>query len=339
MRNLWCDRLENRADIDPEFVFDTARARGVTRPFALQVLQRMHSDSAPRVAAYDHEAIRAALAIALPDPAAARVQQQTEESADNLSVSNAITSLRVLGDTQWRELIGRASTLMQVMQTSTTFCAERDDTQDATLHAIERLARRSRTGELTVARTLLDLMDQETAPGIASPSAPSESPSYWLRGPGRRKLYRSVGLGAAVLPQWNALRRRVAVPAYLATVGLASVAMTVWFVARYAAIDASPMWIALLMLLALGPASETVIAVVNRLISESSAAAPSAASRAGRRHPARAPRAGRDSGDLTDAASVQALARNLERHYLANRERNAQFALLSDFADAASRDL
>ena len=60
--NLWCDRLEDRADIDPTFVFDIARTRGITRPFALQVMQRMHSDSAPRVAAYDHEAIRSALA-------------------------------------------------------------------------------------------------------------------------------------------------------------------------------------------------------------------------------------------------------------------------------------
>ena len=92
------------------------------------------------------------------------------------------------------------------------------------------------------------------------------------------------------------------------------------------------------MLLALGPASETVIAVVNRLISESVP-------------PRRLPRLALAGGIprehrvlvvipaiITDAASVHALARNLERHYLANRERHAQFALLTDFADAASAD-
>ena len=330
--NLWCDRLEGRADSDPAIVFDTANARGVMRPFALQIMQRMQSDAAQ----YDDDAIRCALAAALPDLAEARVQQQAEESADNLSVSNAITSLRLLGDTQWRDLIGRTSALMQLMQTSPTFCAERDDTQDATLHALERLARRSRTGEVAVARTLLDLMCPPTAPCAASPAAPIESPTYWLRGPGRRTLYRSIGLGAAVIPQWTAVRRRVAMPAYLATVVLGSIALTGWFVMRYAAPDASPIWVALLLLLALGPASETVIAVVNRLISESVP-------------PRRLPRLALAGGIprehrvlvvipaiITDVASVRALARNLEHHYLANRERHAQFALLTDFADASS---
>ncbi len=330
--NLWCDRLEGRADSEPAIVFDTANARGVMRPFALQIMQRMQSDSAQ----YDDDAIRSALAAALPDLAEARVQQQAEESADNLSVSNAITSLRLLGDTQWRDLIGRTSALMQLMQTSPTFCAERDDTQDATLHALERLARRSRTGEVAVARTLLDLMCPPTAPCAASPAAPIESPAYWLRGPGRRMLYRSIGLGAAVIPQWAAVRRRVAMPTYLATVVLGSIALTGWFVMRYAAADASPIWVALLLLLALGPASETVIAVVNRLISESVP-------------PRRLPRLALAGGIprehrvlvvipaiITDVASVRALARNLEHHYLANRERHAQFALLTDFVDASS---
>ncbi|HEY6599095.1 MAG TPA: hypothetical protein VIZ30_07275, partial [Pseudomonadales bacterium] len=123
LANLWCDRLEDRIDTNPDFMFDVARTRGMTRPFALQVYQRVHSDAAPRAVAYDDDALRSALALALPDPAAARVQQQTEESADNLSVSNAITSLRLLGDTQWRDLIGRTSALMQAMRTSPTFCA------------------------------------------------------------------------------------------------------------------------------------------------------------------------------------------------------------------------
>jgi hypothetical protein len=55
------------------------------------------------------------------DHASAQLAQQSEEAADNLSVSNAIMALRLLGDADWRGLILRTSVLMQQMQASADF--------------------------------------------------------------------------------------------------------------------------------------------------------------------------------------------------------------------------
>ncbi len=334
--NLWCDRLDESAKVDAQPMFDAMGARGVARPFALQVMHRLHADPGARSmqGARSREVVRSALEHTLPDPAGAQAAQQAEEAADNLSVGNAITSLRLLGDTEWREVIARASALMQRMQTSPVFSAERDDTQDGTLHAIERLARRSGRSELAVAGTLLALMHAPPDPHMPDAAAQSESPSYWLRGAGGAALRRALGLRPVALPGWTGLRRRLTLPLYLAALGLGSFGLTLMLVRHAATPGVSMAWLAATGLLALWPASEAVVAGVNRLISEW---AP----------PRRLPRLALADGIppehrvlvvmpvmLVDIAGVRALAAQLERHSLANREPHAQFALLSDFADA-----
>jgi cyclic beta-1,2-glucan synthetase len=284
LANLWCDRLERQdggrdADrgrlIGADAMFDLMQARRVGTVFALQVMQRLHSDSGSRSASglCGREAIREALARALPDPASAQAQQQADEAADNLSVSNAINSLRLLGNADWRALIARTSMLMQLMQASSTFRAERDDTQDATLHAIERLARRSCHSELSVAERLLELMHAPADHDLIDPAAPVESPSFWLRGAGCNALRRALGMAPASF--WRAssfglgdLRSQLAVPVYLFVVCAGSLLLTLWFLRHFAASGAAPGAWALLAILALLPASEAVIAVLNRLISE-----------------------------------------------------------------------
>ena len=164
------------------------RVRGVERAFALQVMARLRSDlgSDLNEDGPDLTAIRAALELALPEPAAAQMQQHAEQAEANLSLSNTITSLRLLGDIVWRALIARTSTLMHEMQASHVFQMESDATQDATLHAIERLARRSGRTELVVARALLESI--RTPPQVESLAsrADLESPAYWLQRPGPR---------------------------------------------------------------------------------------------------------------------------------------------------------
>src|SRR5262245_23054973 len=169
--NLWCDRLENERDEDVEELFEIMTARGVLHPFALQVMARQRSDFGSDLAESerDREKIRAALDRAIPDPAVVQTQQQTEQAAANLSLSNTITSLRLLGDIAWRSLIARTSLLMHEMFRSTAFQNESNDTQDATLRAIERLAERCGQSELAVARKIIELI--QTASSEAEPGS------------------------------------------------------------------------------------------------------------------------------------------------------------------------
>ncbi|MCQ9378936.1 GH36-type glycosyl hydrolase domain-containing protein [Methyloversatilis sp. XJ19-49] len=345
LANLWCDGLEREATgragsharmIDADAMFGLMQARRVGTVFALQVMQRLHSDSGSRSAAglRGRESVREALARALPDPASAQARQQADEAADNLSVSNAIGSLRMLGDADWRALIAQTSMLMQLMLASATFRAERDDTQDATLHAIERLARTSGHSELAVAERLLEHMRVPVNDPELDPSSPIESPSFWLRGGGSAAMHRTLGLRPAVLSGFGELRNRYAVPVYLALLGFGTVLLALGFMQHAVAPSVTaPIW-AMLAVLALLPASEAVIAVLNRLISEWVP-------------PRRLPRLALLAGIpptlrvlvvipamLSSATAIRALARQLERHHLANCEPYAQFALLTDFSDS-----
>lgn len=324
-------------------LLEDLRVRGVERVFVLQVLQRLRSDMASTVPGEALEAVQKILGQALPDPAAAQIQQHAEQTADNLSVRNAIVSLRLLGDTDWRGLVARTSLLVRKLQPSATFCAERDDTRDANLHAIERLARRSARSELEVAGALLQLMQvpaQARADDVCSPEAARHAqaaPGYWLHGPGLPALLRALGLPGRLVP-WQARLQRAVTPAYLGVIGAATAAVAAAF-AAHAAHHASTPWMVCIALLALWPASEAVIAVLHRLISESLP-------------PQRLPRLAFADGIppahrvlvvipamLSDLRGIQALVRQLELHYLANGESEAQFALLSDFADAPAQHL
>lgn len=337
-----CEQLDVQDQAGWQARFEQMHQRGVLDVFALQLLQRLHPDlglaSADRYQAALHEAGREAplalaLAQALPDAAAAHSRQQAEEVADNLSVGNAINALRLLDDVDWRTLIARCSLLMRAMSRSAIFMAERDDTQDSTLHAIEDLARRSDSSELRVAQALLALME---LPNRAE-AARVVSPSYWLRGPGASRLRHKLGLPQPWWPQANQLLAVLRLPLYLAVLCLGSLGLSLGLIGTVATPGLSGAWLALLLLCALFPTSEALQAVLTRLISE---ALP----------PHKLPRLALPAGIppehrvlvvlpvlLSHEAGLPALLAQLQRHYLSNREPQAQFALLSDFGDASSQ--
>ncbi len=331
--DLHADTAASTRQGRPDALFARLLARGVVRAFALQVMQRLHADSETGSAhsVRSREALRRALADALPEPAAAQAEQQAAQAADNLSVGNAIRSLQLLGSADWRGLIAQASGLMRALLAWPPFAAERDDTQDTTLHAIERLARRSRHSESAVAATLLGLAQTPLAVDATGANPPHQALGYWMHGAGAPMMKAALGLRPGPDPRWRA---RIALPLLLTTLGLGTLALTWGWLHGAMHADAGPFWWTLAGLLALWPASEAVSAALNRLVSESVP-------------PRRLPRLSLAQGIppehrvlvvlpalLSNATTVAALAQRLESHHLANRERQAQFALLTDYADA-----
>ncbi|MDO9004398.1 MAG: glucoamylase family protein [Aquabacterium sp.] len=334
--NLCCDRIETYSPHQLDALLALMNARGAGRAFLTQMAQRLQDS---QIAGVGHERYHEWLNKTLPDLAAVQMQQPVERTANNLSVSNAISALRAIGDADWTDIVGQTSSLMQLMMSAPTFEAERDDTRSQTLHDIEDLARRSGQSELSVAHALLALMNRAQA----SPMPPEIADdvtvaSHWLQGPGRPQLMSALGLQEHAAMAWRFAWRAGAVPAYLAALALGTAALVTWVVNHPGpqALDwPGAGWLmGLAVLLMIFPASEAVVAMVNRLISESV-------------RPVRFPRLALSDGIppehrvmvvipamLTDAASVKALTHQLCLHYMANPERHAQFALLTDWADA-----
>jgi cyclic beta-1,2-glucan synthetase len=165
-------------------------------------------------------------------------------------------------------------------------------------------------------------------------------PGYWLLGVGRSKLSHALGYPQTrSLAARDYLARKVAALYPLAILLLTS-ALVAWLLWNVA-----PLPTGVLLLLALllpFPVSEAVLALINRLVSESS-------------RPRHLQRLAFVEG-IPDAhrvlvvipcmlgseAGIRQLCHRLRLHYLANLEEQAQFALLSDWLDApeqqASKD-
>ncbi len=352
----WCDAVLDAGSAQADELqarFDAMASRGVGRAFALQVNERLTAVNLELKSAQSAlpegalHALRDTLVRLLPDPSGAQVQQHAEKAADNLSMRNAILALRTLEEADWREVVNRTSVLMHVLQASATFQAEREDTQDASLFAIQRLARHGRHSESYIATKLLALMHSGGAGSAMDGHAedaqdagvhagdPSKAPGYWLRGPGREALYTSLGMEAQ--RHWRARQvlRRSILPAYVAVLLLGSVGAAGLLLNHDAGWRFAPPAIFWgLGLLALLPAGEAVLAVVHRLLSESLP-------------PRRLARYALLKGIppehralvvvpamLTSRKTVHDLVLQLEQHYLANSEASVQFALLTDYADA-----
>ncbi|WP_088278463.1 GH36-type glycosyl hydrolase domain-containing protein [Ideonella sp. A 288] len=328
--NLCCDHLDACTVPALDELLALLERRGVARMFLAQVSLRLQdrrgSGPAP---------VHDWLALHLPDPAVAHAQHSADQTADNLSVSNAVTSLRAIGDADWPDIVSRTSTLMRLMRVSPVFEAEDAASRDQTLHAIEHLARRSGQGEVAVAKVLLGLMggrvatDPDGEVGEADPGAAT----HWLQGAGRPALAQALGLHPRAAWAWRVWGARLVLPVYLSVAVLGSIGLVAWMLlAPHAPL--SPGWLWLTALLMLVPASEAVVAVANRLVSEST-------------RPRRLPRLALADGIPADhrvmvaipamlnhPSGVGDLARRLQLHYLANREPQAQFALLTDWTDA-----
>ena len=184
------DRIEHFGVAELDELVALLNRRGVGRTFLVQMAQRLQDPrtpaSSPNKTSVHQEWLRAAL----PDLAAAQAQQPADQAADNLSVSNAIGSLRQIGNADWPEIVSHASVTMQLLLGSPSFEAERDDSRNETLHTIELLARRCRRSETAVAQTLLALMHDPGTRGAAS--AASHGSSF------AEKAKNLVGLASAV---------------------------------------------------------------------------------------------------------------------------------------------
>ncbi|OYU46181.1 MAG: carbohydrate-binding protein, partial [Burkholderiales bacterium PBB4] len=326
LANLCCDQLESY-DLDSlEDIRHALRSRGVERVFLAQMTHRLQESRTTAHAAYKDW-----VQSALPEFAAEQIQQRADQAADNLSVSNAVTALRAIGDSDWGDIVSRTSVLMGLMLTCELFAAEHPLTRDSTLHAIERLARQSKRTETDIARTMLEHMAR------LSPAHPAQAvPSYWLLGAGRSTLYRALGYTSVRSMGLHLPPHTPVLALYLGALLLLTCALVAALLWR----STLAAWgVAGLAVLLFFPVSEAVVALVNRLVSESSR--PRHLHRLAFRHglPAEHAVLVVIPCMLSDAAAIGQLSHRLRLHYLANLEEQAQFALLSDYLDAPAADM
>ncbi len=251
--------------------------------------------------------------------------EHQQQAADQMSVSNSIGSLRLLLSTDWRGFVEALSRIEAILSTDPAQIYARMDfaTRDDYRHVVERLARKSGKAEEDVASAAIALA------AAATSGTPQAHVGYYLVDAGRSTLQHACGLRVTY--------QHLPVSAYLGAIALLTLAL-VGAAAMLPLPTGMPALMAVLGLLVV-IASQLGVIVVNWLAAHLVA-------------PQALPRMDYSLGLpleattlvvvptlLSNTASAQADVDDLEIRYLANRQANLYFALLTDFADASSEHL
>ena len=262
--------------------------------------------------------------------------ESQQQAADQVSISNSIASLRFLSTMDWRDFVEDLSAVESHLRQDPdgTYAQMDFHTRDSYRHSVETLARRSGASEGDVAECVVRLASAGTRED-------HRHVGYYLVDDGLRQMAAAVaGLPNARCAPWVAPRAS-SLTAYMAPI--AAVAMVgAWVLMRQLQVQPvdAPLWLWVVVALAgLVVFSELGIALVNWVATLSVP-------------PRTLPRMDFSKGVppdsrtlvavpsmLTDAAAVDELVEGLEVRFLANREANLHFALLTDFLDAAQAEL
>jgi cyclic beta-1,2-glucan synthetase len=265
-----------------------------------------------------------------------RIEHQ-RQAAMNVTVRNVITSMRLVSAFDWAEFFESVSLVDATLWTETDFAVPDFVTRDRYRHAIEELARFSPHNEFEVARRAVSRAKRfraETQEAGKPLEERRADPGYYLISRGRPAFEQELGFR---VPLRNRLIRAYiddVAMRYLGTIALVTAVILTAFVVYSGAAEIGIAGLLLAGFLALIPASELGIALVNYAVTVllKPRPLPRLALREG--VPAELQTLVVVPTLLMGLNEVAEQIERLEVHYLANPDGNLYFALLSDWMDA-----
>ncbi|HUW29637.1 MAG TPA: glucoamylase family protein [Sulfuriferula sp.] len=343
-RNLadaWVDQMIVIAETDPKSLIlltaDMARSDPpMTTPFVSEFARRLQGQGA---------------ALALPltwiEQRLAESNQTIEQliqsgnqqqAADQVSISNSIGSLRFLGAADWRTFVESMSLVEQTLCTDpgAAYAGMDFATRDRYRHQVEKIARHCTLSEGEVARQAIQLAAAAAGKGGDERAA---HVGFYLIDQGCAELDEKVALRPSTFNSLHKIGRRFPLPLYLGAIALISLLFT-GSLALVAYASGLPTWLLVLVnIAALISASQMAVALVNWLATLLASPNP-------------LPRMDFSTGIpaafrtlvivptmLTGEHHIEALIEALEVRFLANRDDNLRFGLLTDFRDAPQETL
>ena len=283
-----------------------------------------------------------------------------QQAADQVSLSNSISSLRFLAAMDWRRFVESLSLVeqtlcgyapgvlenqdsssrdsrhvVQAMQGYADVYSEMDfATRDKYRHVVERIAKQSPLAEWEVAAQATQLSKQAAAKkGVRERTA---HVGYYLIDRGLPQLESAVQARISLLEKLRRSAQRHSLLLYLGAIGTITSAVMALAVFQASRPTINPLLLLLVALLVLLGATHLSVAIVNWLATLFV-------------KPQRLPRMDLSEGIpsesrtlvsvptiLTSSQGVSDLIEGLEVRYLANRDQHLHFALLTDWRDAAA---
>ena len=344
-RNLadsWADRLMEIAEKDPKslilVIADMARSSPpMVSSFVAELARRLQGQS-PALALpltwVEQRLSEYGLTIKQ------LVQSENhQQAADQISVSNSIGSLRFLGAMDWREFVETMSVVEQTLREDPGGVYGKMDfaTRDRYRHVVEKLAKGSRLSEHEVAGKAIRLAREGADKQGGEDRAAHVG--FYLIDRGVPQLERTAKVRFSPAGVVKKMSRRVPLLLYLGAILLMTAIFTGGLLAEAHA-RGYPGWLfALIGTLSLLCASQLAVALVNWVATLLVTPRP-------------LPRMDFSGGIppesralvvipslLMSAQNIEDLAEALEVRFLANRDENLHFGLMTDFRDAPEETL
>jgi cellobiose phosphorylase len=257
--------------------------------------------------------------------------ESQRQAADQASMANTIASLRLVNATEWYAFVEAHSATEKILRDDPAGVYARMDfaTRDEYRHVLEGLSRRRGLGEEDVARAAVALAAARAA---AKSDDVAAHVGYYLVDDGKPQLERALRGRQPARPIPRRLRRGLKLLAYLGPVALLSAAGVAWLALQSRGAPRFA-WLVLAFCAALA-ASQCAVSVVNWFASL--VLKPRALPRLDFEHgiPDECRTMAVVPTLLTAPRRVTAIIEGLELRYLANRDANLWFGLLTDFTDA-----
>ena len=261
------------------------------------------------------------------------------QAADQVSVSNSIGSLRFLGATDWREFVEAMSVVEQTLREDPggVYGAMDFATRDRYRHAVEKLAKGSRLTEGEVARRAIDLARE----GVGRDRGDDRVAhvGFYLIDKGSPQLERSAQLRLSTSEALRRTARQSPLLLYLGAIALITAILAgSLFAQGYA--SGEPDWVLVMIgILSVLSTSQLAVALVNWLATVLVTPRPLPRMDFSRGIPPGSRALVVVPTMLTSAKNIEDLVEALEVRFLANRDENLYFSLLTDFRDAQQETL
>lgn len=266
-------------------------------------------------------------------------REHQRQAAAQVTVGNIITSMRLLSTLDWRDFVESVSLIDPLLTEGDpvrAYAGMDFATRDRYRHVIERISKRSGAAELKVAQTAIDLA-QKSQQQQPQDEARAHV-GYYLIDDGVRQLEASFDYRPLFSQRVRRFLTKSPTTTYLGTLIFLSVFILSALLLYSYRHGASTGWLIFIGLLALIPASDLALAVLNFDFTHLFA-------------PRLLPKMDLSAGVVEDARTmvviptifsdeeaVRELLGRLEVHFLANNDAQIFFALLGDFSESETEE-
>jgi cyclic beta-1,2-glucan synthetase len=264
--------------------------------------------------------------------------ENQKQAADQVSISNSISSLRFLSTTDWRDFVESTSVVEQVLLQDINGIYSKMDfhTRDQYRHAVEKIAKKSELSEKEVAemaiQSALKMAEINMGQGTAHVG-------YFLIGKGLTKIEKEAKMRSTVKERCQKFVNKIPLIAYTGGILLLTGFLSWGLITKAYHEDLNDWMLIVFSVIVFLAASQLATALINWLTTILS-------------EPSLLPRMDFSKGIpdqcrtmvviptiLTNSGSISDLTEGLEVRFLANRDANVSFALLTDFKDAKEERL